>query len=57
MRNGRMVYIPDENIMGEIVTEELYGAHIKFYRGGFEITEYLSAEDYEHLAYFEEDDD
>lgn len=49
MLNGRMVYIPDENIMGEIVKEELHGAHVKYYKGGFEVTEYLTADDYEYL--------
>lgn len=57
MSRVRMVYIPDENIQGEIVQEQLHGAMIKFYRGNFEHTVYMSDEDYEYLDYFEEDDD
>lgn len=57
MSRVRMVYIPDENIQGEIVQEQLHGAMIKFYRGSFEYTVYMSDEDYEYLDYFEEDDD
>lgn len=50
---GRVVYIPDENIMGEIVSEQLHGALIKYHLGGFERTEYMTADDYEVLEYFE----
>lgn len=53
MNEGRVVYIPDENVMGEIVSEQLHGALIKYYLGGFERTEYMTADDYEVLEYFE----
>lgn len=48
----RMVYIPSENIMGEVVNEQLHGAMIKYSLGGFEITEYMSDEDYEIMDDF-----
>ena len=56
---GRAVYIPSENTMGEIVSEQLHGAHIKYVHGGFEITEFMTADDYEILDYFdfEEEDE
>lgn len=48
----RMVYIPSENIMGEIVNEQLHGAMIRYTLGGFEVTEYMSDEDYEIMDDF-----
>jgi len=56
---GRMVYMRDLNLQGEIVSEQLYGAYIKYMMGGFETTEFMSSEDYEILNYFnyEEDDE
>lgn len=57
MSTGRMVYVIDENIMGEVVSEQVYGAYIKFYKGGFETIEYMTAEDYEYLEDFEESDE
>lgn len=54
MSDGRMVYIPHENIMGEIVSEQMHGAMVKYFLGGFEVTEYLTADDYEILEYFDE---
>lgn len=56
----RMVYIPSENIMGEILQEQLHGALIKYYLGGFEYVEFFSDEDYEYLddfEYYVEDDE
>lgn len=55
MSEGRIVYIRHENIMGEIVSEQLYGAYVKYIMGGFEVTEYMSNEDYEVLDYFDEE--
>lgn len=59
MNEGRMVYIPSENVMGEIVSEQLYGAVVKYNLGGFEWSEYLTVDDYEVLDYFnfEEEDE
>lgn len=51
---GRTVYIESENVMGEIVSEQRYGALVKYIMGGFEITEFLTSEDYEILDYFDE---
>ena len=48
----RMVYIPSENIMGEIVSEQLHGAMVRYQLGGFEHTEYMSDEDYEEMDDF-----
>jgi hypothetical protein len=56
MSDGRVVYIPDENVMGEIVSEQLEGAYIKYILGGFEVTEFLTKDDYEVLDYFDEED-
>lgn len=52
---SRMVYIPHENIMGELVSEQLHGGMVKYYLGGFEVTEYMTADDYEVLEYFNEE--
>lgn len=57
MNEGRMVYIPSENVMGEVVSEQLHGALIKYNLGGFEYREYLTADDYEVLDYFSEEGD
>lgn len=54
---NRMVYIPSENVMGEIVSEQLHGAYVRYYMGGFEITEYMTADDYDLLDYFEYDEE
>jgi hypothetical protein len=51
---SRVVYIPHENGMGEIVSEQLHGAMIKYFLGGFEVTEYMTADDFEILDYFDE---
>lgn len=53
---GRIVYIPSENIMGEIVSEQLYGAKVRYIMGGFQVEEFLSNEDYEVLDYFTEEE-
>lgn len=55
MNEGRIVYIPGENVMGEIVSEQLHGAYVKYIMGGFEVTEYMTDEDYEVLDYFDEE--
>lgn len=52
MNEGRMVYIPYENVMGEIVSEQVHGAYIKYNLGGFERTEFMTADDFELLDYF-----
>lgn len=57
MNEGRMVYIPSENTMGEIVSQQLHGALIKYNLGGFEYQEYLTADDYEILDYFNFEED
>lgn len=49
----RMVYIPDDNIMGEIVSEQVHGAYIKYTMGGFEHIELMSKDDYEEMTYFD----
>lgn len=54
---GRVVFIPYENIMGEIVSEQLHGAYIKYYLGGFERIEFMTSEDYEVLDYFAYDEE
>lgn len=51
---GRIVYIESENVMGEIVSEQLHGAYVKYIMGGFEVTEFLTSDDYEILDYFDE---
>jgi hypothetical protein len=53
------IYIPFENIVGEIVSQQLHGSYVKYNRGGFEITEYLTADDYEILddLFFEHDEE
>lgn len=56
MSVGRMVFIPAENIMGEIVQEGVHGSKVKYYRGGFEVTEFMSREDYEYLDDWEENE-
>lgn len=56
----RIVYIPSENIMGEIVSQQLHGAMVKYSLGGFEHTEYMSDEDYEEMddfEYYHDEDD
>lgn len=50
---GRMVYIPYENVMGEIISEQLHGAYVKYVLGGFERIEFMTSEDYELLEYFD----
>lgn len=57
--NGRIVYIPFHNIQGEIVSEHLHGAEVRYVLGGFSVQEFLTADDYEILDYFdfEEDDE
>lgn len=52
MNEGRMVYIPHENVMGEIVSEQVHGAYVKYNLGGFERTEFMTADDFELLDYF-----
>lgn len=52
---GRVVYIPSENIMGEIVSEQLYGAKVRYIMGGFLVEEFLTSDDYEILDYFDEE--
>lgn len=52
---GRVVYIPSENIMGEIVNEQLHGAKVRYIMGGFLVEEFLTADDYEILDYFDEE--
>lgn len=54
---NRMVYIPSENVMGEIVTEQLHGAIVRYYLGGFEYQEFMTADDYEVLDYFDYDEE
>lgn len=50
---NRMVYIPLHNLMGEIVSEQWQGAMIRYYLGGFEVTEFMTADDYELMEYFD----
>lgn len=57
MNEGRAVYIPYENVMGEIVSEQLHGAMIKYYLGGFERIEFMTSDDYEVLEYFDYDEE
>jgi len=54
---GRVVYIPFENVMGEIVSEQLHGAYIKYQLGGFERIEFMTADDFELLDYFSFDEE
>ena len=54
---GRIVYVSDLGVMGEVVAEQLYGAYVKYQMGGFEVTEFMTADDYEDFGFFEEDED
>lgn len=54
---GRIVYIPHENVMGEIVSEQLHGAYIKYHLGGFDRIEFMTTDDYESMDYFEYEED
>ena len=46
---GRFVYIPSENIKGEMIKEMAHGAIIKYIKGGIEYEELMDREDYEIL--------
>ena len=50
----RMVRILDRNIQAEVVNEQLMGSFVKYYEGGFEITEFVTAEDYEEIDWDED---
>lgn len=52
----RIAYIPHQNILAEIVSEQLHGALVRYTLGGFDVQEYLTDDDYEVLDYFEEDE-
>lgn len=56
MKVGRIVYIPDENLMAEVVSQQLHGALVKFNKGGFERVIFLTADDYDEIEAFEEDE-
>lgn len=42
----QQVFIPSENVWGEIVSLMTYGAVIRYFTGGFEFYEMLAEEDY-----------
>lgn len=44
---GDMVYIKDENIMGEVVSLMAYGAMVRYTIGGIVHEVFMSDEDYE----------
>jgi hypothetical protein len=46
---GNQVYIPDKNIMGEVVKEMTYGAIIRYIVGGIEFEELMDKDDYQDL--------
>jgi hypothetical protein len=49
---NRLVYIPSENVMGEVISEQLHGAVVRYYLGGFKFEEFMTDEDFEELDYF-----
>lgn len=54
---GRFVYVNEHNCMGEVVSEQLHGAYVRYIIGGFEVEEFLTKDDYEELDFFVEDDE
>ncbi len=43
------VYIQEENIVGEIITEMAYGAKVRYLLGGIQYEVWMSEDDYEVL--------
>jgi hypothetical protein len=43
------VYLPDKNIVGEIVQEMAYGAVVKYIWGGIQFEELMDRDDYDIL--------
>lgn len=43
------VYLRDENIVGEIVTQMAYGAKVRYLLGGIQYEVYMHEDDYEVL--------
>lgn len=54
---NRQVLVLHENVMGEVVSEQLHGAYVKYFLGGFERVEYMTRDDYEELSYFDYEGD
>jgi hypothetical protein len=46
---GNTVYLPDKNVMGEIVKQMAYGAIIRYVVGGIEFEELMDNEDFQDL--------
>lgn len=46
---GARVYIPSQNVIGEIMKEMAYGAYIKYIVGGIEYEELMDKDDYDIL--------
>lgn len=49
----REVYIPELNLVGVIVSEQLHGAKIRYVLGGFEYEQFMTDEDYMELFEYE----
>jgi hypothetical protein len=51
----RMVFIPGENVIGEVVTAGAHVSYVRYSVGGFESTEWMDNEDFEEIEWWDEE--
>lgn len=58
MKNeGRFVYLPEENMMAEVISQQLHQAKVRYTWGGFQVESWVTDEDYEEIEQFDYEGD